>query len=137
MSNVASHATLVAAMYSASADDRATVVCFFDAHDIALLPRRNTYPLVLFLSSVLPATKKIILMLTNHFPTFQGNLKKGKEEHKERKREKAFTDFLFLKPKNYDSSPSFVNMTEKEKEVFKNKSFILLVFYLDQLPCRT
>ena len=47
-SNVHSHiASFIAwsmAMYSASVEELATVACFLDDHDIALLPRLNGYP---------------------------------------------------------------------------------------------
>ena len=48
------HAALVAATYSASAEDRVTMGCFFEAHETTSVPKWNVYPDVLFLSSMLP-----------------------------------------------------------------------------------
>ncbi|KAK9715979.1 hypothetical protein RND81_06G203200 [Saponaria officinalis] len=55
LSQIASHAALVADTYSASADDNATVAYFLDDQEIVFDPSWKTYPLVLFLSSMLPA----------------------------------------------------------------------------------
>ncbi|CAI0425245.1 unnamed protein product, partial [Linum tenue] len=54
-SHTASHAASVAAIYSASAEDRATVFCFFELHEMGFEPRQNMYPDVLFRSSSDPA----------------------------------------------------------------------------------
>ncbi|XP_016648949.1 PREDICTED: LEAF RUST 10 DISEASE-RESISTANCE LOCUS RECEPTOR-LIKE PROTEIN KINASE-like 2.5 [Prunus mume] len=51
----ASHVALVAEIYSASAVDNATVLCFFDDHDITFLPKKKTCSDVLLLSSIAPA----------------------------------------------------------------------------------
>ena len=48
------HAALVAATYSASAEDRVTMDCFFEAHETTPVPKWNVYPDALFLSSMLP-----------------------------------------------------------------------------------
>ena len=55
LSQTASHAALVGAMYSTSVDDNATVAYCFEGHDMVLELSRKTYPLVLFLSSTHPA----------------------------------------------------------------------------------
>ena len=41
LSHTASHATSIVAMYSASADDNATVFCFFEDQEIGFVPRQN------------------------------------------------------------------------------------------------
>ena len=48
------HVALVAATYSASAEDRVTMGSFFEAHETTPIPKWNVYPPVLFLSSMLP-----------------------------------------------------------------------------------
>ena len=48
------HATLVATTYSASAEDKVTMGCFFESHETTPIPKWNVYLDVLFLSSVLP-----------------------------------------------------------------------------------
>jgi hypothetical protein len=40
-----------AAIYSASAEDKAIELCFLEHQEITFVPRQNTYPDVLFLSS--------------------------------------------------------------------------------------
>lgn len=54
-SQTALQATLIVAMYIASADDNATVVRFLDNHEIILDPSWNTHPILLFRLSMLPA----------------------------------------------------------------------------------
>ena len=46
---------LAGAQYSASVDDRATTLCFFELQEIGLEPRKHMYAEVDFLSSKLPA----------------------------------------------------------------------------------
>ena len=41
LSHTASHATSIVAMYSASADDNATVFCFFEDQEIGFVPKQN------------------------------------------------------------------------------------------------
>ena len=48
------HATLVTTAYSASAEDKVTMGCFFEAQETTPIPKLNVYPDVLFLSSMLP-----------------------------------------------------------------------------------
>lgn len=54
-SHTAWQAAAVAATYSASVDDKATVACFFELHAITPEPKRKQFPFVLFLSSWDPA----------------------------------------------------------------------------------
>jgi len=49
------HAQEATAMYSAFVVDNVSTSCFFDDHDTAPLPKNNTKPDVLFLSSISPA----------------------------------------------------------------------------------
>ena len=44
------HAALVATTYSASAEDRVTMGCFFEAHNTTPIPKWNVCPYVIFLS---------------------------------------------------------------------------------------
>ncbi|KAF7153870.1 hypothetical protein RHSIM_Rhsim01G0064500 [Rhododendron simsii] len=55
LSHTASHAASVAAIYSVSAEDKAIVLCFLELQDIILVPKQNTWPDVLFRSSIDPA----------------------------------------------------------------------------------
>ena len=53
-SQQALHADSKSATYSASIEDSAIAICFFELHVIALSATRNTYPVVDFLLSALP-----------------------------------------------------------------------------------
>ncbi|KAM6547903.1 hypothetical protein CsatB_030012 [Cannabis sativa] len=55
LSHIAWLVVIAAAIYSASADDCATVACFFDAHENIPDPSVKAYPDVLFMSSMDPA----------------------------------------------------------------------------------
>lgn len=46
MSQVISDALAAMARYSASEEDRDTVLCFLDFHEIGELPKRTTYPVI-------------------------------------------------------------------------------------------
>ena len=48
------HATVVATTYSASVEDNVTMGCFFESRATDPNPKLNTYPYVLFLSSIEP-----------------------------------------------------------------------------------
>ena len=61
------HVVVVAATYSASVEDSVTMGYFFDAHATDSNPKLNTYPDVLFLSSIEPAKSLLVYPINLKF----------------------------------------------------------------------
>ena len=61
------HAVVVASTYSSSTDDKVTMGCFFESQAIALDPKLNTYPDVLFLLSTLPTKSLWVYPINLHY----------------------------------------------------------------------
>ena len=60
LGHIASHLILLNVTYSVFACDSATVVCFFEDQDIALVPNRNTYPIPPLISVIYVACQIVV-----------------------------------------------------------------------------